>query len=336
MLKKSRLFLSGFFLYLKDLFNVNLWKNAMSKELTLSKPYLIQADDLTREDIYNVFEKAQFFMDNYKRGEKFDDLKGITVALAFFENSTRTKISFELAAKRLSADTFSFQSSSSSLKKGESLIDTLRTIEAMGVQMYVVRHGNSGVPKFLQENTDGVVLNAGDGKHEHPTQAILDTFTLYRHFGKFEGLKVCIVGDILHSRVARSNITTLKTLGAEVAVCGPGTLLPRHLNIWDVQFIENVDDAVEWADVLLVLRLQRERMESGILPSLREFSNYYGVNFEHFSRKPELVLMHPGPVNYGVELDYKVSSYPNCLIETQVTHGVYTRMALLSLLAKNV
>lgn len=336
MLKKSRLELSGFFLYLKDLFNVNQWKNAMSKELRLSKPYLIQADDLTREDMYTIFEKSQFFMDNYKRGEKFDDLKGITVALAFFENSTRTKISFELAAKRLSADTFSFQSSSSSLKKGESLIDTLRTIEAMGVQMYVVRHGKSGVPKFLQENTDGVILNAGDGKHEHPTQAILDTFTLYKHFGKFEGLKVCIVGDILHSRVARSNVTVLNTLGAEVAVCGPGTLLPRHMNIWNAKYIENIDDAVEWADVLLVLRLQRERMESGILPSLREFSTYYGVNFEHFSKKPELVLMHPGPVNYGVELDYKVSSYPNCLIQTQVTHGVYTRMAILSLLAKNV
>ena len=303
-------------------------------EEKLSHPFLLQADNLSYEDIFKIFDKADFFMQNFKRGTKFDDLKGITVANAFFENSTRTKLSFELAAKRLSADTFSFQSSSSSLKKGESLIDTLRTIEAMGVQMYVVRHGCSGVPKFLQENTDGVIINAGDGKHEHPTQALLDTFTLYKHFGKLDGLKVCIVGDILHSRVARSNIQVLKTLGAEAALCGPGTLIPRRHDIWDIKFINTVDEAVEWADVLLVLRLQRERMKSGILPSIREFSKYYGVTLKHFSRKPELILLHPGPVNYGIELDYKISSYPNVLIQTQVTHGVFIRMALLSLLAK--
>lgn len=305
-------------------------------DLTISKPYLLQADDLTAEDIKIIFDKAQFFVDNYKPGTKFDDLKGITVALAFFENSTRTKLSFELAAKRLSADTLSFQSSSSSLAKGESLIDTLRTIEAMGVQMYVVRHGSSGVPKFLQENTNGIVLNAGDGKHEHPTQALLDAFTLQRYFGKIKGLKVCIIGDILHSRVARSNITLLQTLGAEVKLCTPGTLLPRRLNYWGIDVIDNIDDAIDWADVALVLRLQRERMESGLLPSIREFSMYYGVNMEHFSRKPELVLLHPGPVNYGIELDYNISSYPNVLIQTQVTHGVFIRMALLSLLSKHL
>ncbi len=305
-------------------------------EKTISRPYLLQADDLTAEDIRIIFDKAQFFIDNYKPGVKFDDLKGITVALAFFENSTRTKLSFELAAKRLSADTLSFQSSSSSLAKGESLIDTLRTIEAMGVQMYVVRHGASGVPKFLQENTNGIVLNAGDGKHEHPTQALLDAFTLEKYFGRIKGLKVCIIGDILHSRVARSNITLLKTLGAEVKLCTPGTLLPKRLNYWDIEIIDNIDEAVDWADVALVLRLQRERMESGLLPSIREFSMYYGVNFEHFSRKPELVLLHPGPVNYGIELDYTISSFPNVLIQTQVTHGVFIRMALLSLLSKHL
>ncbi|MFP4370061.1 MAG: aspartate carbamoyltransferase catalytic subunit [Candidatus Kapaibacterium sp.] len=308
----------------------------MDTDLKLSTPYLIQSADLTFDDIQKIFSKARYFMDNFRPGVRFDDLKGITVALAFFESSTRTKLSFDLAAKRLSADTVSFQSSSSSLTKGESLIDTLRTIEAMGVQMYVVRHAKSGVPKFLQENTDGVILNAGDGKHEHPTQALLDSFTLQQHFGRIEGLKVCIVGDILHSRVARSNIGLLQTLGAEVALCSPGTLLPRHINIWDLEMIDNIDEAVDWADVLIVLRLQRERMESGILPSIREFSKYYGVSFEHFSRKPELVLMHPGPVNYGIELEYKVSTYPNCLIQTQVTHGVYIRMALLSLLAMNL
>ncbi len=306
----------------------------MTNQSVLTKPYLLEASDLTKEDVFRIFTRAQFYLDDYEKGKKYDDLKGITVALAFFEPSTRTKLSFELAAKRLSADTFSFQASSSSLTKGESLIDTLRTIEAMGVQMYVVRHGNSGAAKFLQANTSGVVVNAGDGKHEHPTQAILDAFTLYRHFGKFDGLKVTIIGDILHSRVARSNVVLLKTLGAEVRLCSPGTLLPRHLNVWDVEYIDNVDDAVEWSDVLLVLRLQHERMKSGIIPSVREFSKYYGVTLEHFSRKPEMILLHPGPVNYGIELEYEVGSYPNCLIETQVTHGVFTRMALLALLAR--
>lgn len=308
----------------------------MNENYLLSKPYLLNSEDLTSDDIKAIFAKAKFFLENYKKGTKFPDLKGITVALAFFEASTRTKLSFELAAKRLTADTISFASSSSSLTKGESLIDTLRTIEAMGVQMYVVRHVNSGVPKFLQENTNGVILNAGDGKHEHPTQALLDAFTLWRHFGKLEGLKVCIVGDILHSRVARSNINVLKTMGAEVVLSAPGTLLPRHLNVWNLPIINSIDEAVEWADVLLVLRLQRERMESGILPSIREFSKFFGVSLDQFSKKPELVLMHPGPVNYGVELDYRISSYPNCLIQTQVTHGVYIRMALLSLLSKFV
>lgn len=305
-------------------------------EGTLSHPYLIQADDLTFEDINLIFEKADFFLKNYKPGVKFDDLKGITVATAFFENSTRTKLSFDIAAKRLSADSISFQSSSSSLKKGESLIDTLRTIEAMGVHMYIVRHGASGVPMFLQKNTRGIIINAGDGKHEHPTQALLDSFTLTKHFGKMEGLKLCIVGDILHSRVARSNITVLKTLGVDVRLCGPGTLVPRNYHTWGVELLNNIEEAVEWADVLIVLRLQRERMNSGILPSLREFSMVYGVNLSHFSKKPELVLLHPGPVNYGIELDYNISNYPNVLIQTQVTHGVYIRMAVLSLLSKFV
>ncbi len=300
----------------------------------LSHPYLIQADDLTYDDLMMIFERADFFLKDYKPGTKYDDLKGVTVANAFFENSTRTKISFELAAKRLSADTFSFQSSSSSLKKGESLIDTLRTIEAMGVHIYIVRHSASGVPKFLQQNTKGIVVNAGDGKHEHPTQALLDSFTLVKHFGKLQGLKLCIVGDILHSRVARSNITVLKTLGVDVKLCGPGTLIPRNYHVWGIDLIDHIEDAVEWADVLIVLRLQRERMNSGILPSLREFSMNYGVNMSHFSKKPELVLLHPGPVNYGVELDYNISNYPNVLIQTQVTHGVYIRMAVLSLLSK--
>ena len=305
-------------------------------EETLSHPYLLSSEDLNYDDIFKIFKKAKYFMDNLQTVKKFDDLKGVTVGLAFFESSTRTKLSFELAAKRLSADVFSFQSSSSSLSKGESLLDTLRTIEAMEVQIFIVRHQNSGVPLFLQKNTNGIVINAGDGKHEHPTQALLDAFTLYKRFKKLEGLKVCIIGDILHSRVARSNVNTLKTLGAELAFCSPGTLLPRELNVWNVKIIDELDDAVEWADVIMVLRLQRERMDSGLIPSVFEFSKYYGINFKHFTKKPELVLLHPGPVNYGIELDYLLSSYPNVLIQTQVKHGVFIRMAILSLLSKNL
>jgi len=302
----------------------------------LRNPFLLNAADLNYDDIQLIFKKAKFFLENYKRGVKFDDCKGITVALAFFENSTRTRLSFELAAKRLSADVFSFATAQSSLKKGESLIDTIRTIEAMTVHMYVIRHMCSGVPRFIQNNTNGIVLNAGDGKHEHPTQALLDSFTLLRYFGKVEGLKVCIVGDILHSRVARSNLVMLKTLGAKVGVFSPGTLLPSTIDTWNVERFQSIEEAIEWSDVLLMLRLQRERMESGLLPTIREYSHYFGVDYKRFSSKPELVLLHPGPVNYGVELDYTISSFPNVLIETQVTHGVFIRMALLSLMSEFV
>ncbi|MBM2815623.1 MAG: Aspartate carbamoyltransferase [Ignavibacteria bacterium] len=305
----------------------------MNEKIKLSKPYLLSADDLTIDDINNIFVKTHFFMDNHKTGVKYDDLKSTIVSLAFFEDSTRTKLSFELAAKRLSADCFSFQAKTSSLSKGESVLDTLKTIEAMGVGIFIIRHNCSGVPVFLQGNTNGMIINAGDGQHEHPTQALLDAFTLHKHFGDLKGKKVCIIGDILHSRVARSNMTLLNTLGVDVSICSPGTLLPYDMNAWNVGIIDTVDEAVEWADVLLVLRLQRERMESGLLPSIREFSNYYSITIEHLRRKPELMLMHPGPVNYGIELDYSISKLPNVLIETQVTHGVFVRMALLSLLS---
>ncbi len=301
--------------------------------MSISKPYLIQSEDLTKEDIYLIFERAKFFLEKTGEKKKFEYLKGVTVALAFFENSTRTKLSFDIAAKRLSADCLSFQSSSSSLSKGESLIDTLRTIEAMGVQIFIVRHSFSGAPAFLQKNTNGIVVNAGDGKHEHPTQALLDAFTLYRKFGKLSGLKVAIVGDILHSRVARSNYNILKTLGVETAFCAPGTLMPRELDKWDVKILDRIDKCIEWADAVMMLRLQRERMESGILPSIREYAKYYGVSLSQIEKKPGLVLLHPGPVNYGIELDYELSSYPNILIQTQVKHGVFIRMALLSLLS---
>lgn len=300
---------------------------------TLSKPFLLSCDDLTSEDIELIFNKAKYFEENFEPGNKFDDLKGINLALAFFENSTRTKLSFELAAKRLSADIMNFNASTSSLQKGESLLDTLKTIEAMGVQIYVIRHSSSGAQYFLQKNTPGIILNAGDGRHEHPTQALLDNYTLLKYFQKISGLKITIVGDIFHSRVARSNIILMRKLGAEVKFLGPGTLLPRRLNPWGAEYIDDIDEAIEWSDVLLVLRIQRERMHSGLIPSLDEYSKFYGVTLQKISRKPNLVIMHPGPVNYGVELDYQISTYPNCLIQTQVSSGVFIRMAVLSLLS---
>lgn len=304
----------------------------MTKEI-LSKPYLLSAEDLSPKDVELIFEKAHYFEQN---SENFyhDDLTGFTVALAFFEPSTRTRISFELAAKRLGAKTFHFSSSTSSLTKGESLLDTLRTMESMNVDFFVVRHCASGVPLFLQKNTSRVVINAGDGKHEHPTQALIDAYTLKKYFGRIDRLKVCIVGDILNSRVARSNFILLRKLGAKVAFSGPGTLVPRHHSFWDVQILRNIDEAIDWANAIMLLRLQNERMDSGLLPSLAEFSKYYALTLERICRKPELVVLHPGPVNYGIELEYEVTNFPNVLIQNQVAHGVFIRMALLSLLAR--
>lgn len=312
---------------------------ALKEELKISKPYLLDSHDLTYQDIDCIFRQAQYYMKNYDPETKFNDLKNVTVAMAFFEPSTRTKLSFDLAAKRLGASTLSFSSSSSSLTKGETILDTLRTIEAMDVQMYVIRHQLSGTQNLLQNNTNGIVLNAGDGKHEHPTQALLDSFTLFRHYGSLEALKgkkVVISGDILHSRVARSNIVVLKTLGCQIKLCSPGTLLPRHIDIWDLELVDTMDEAIEWADTLIMLRLQHERMSTGLLPSLGEFYKYYSVSYEQFQRNENLILMHPGPVNYGVELDYKLATHERCKIQTQVTHGVYIRMALLKLLSKHI
>lgn len=318
----------------KDLLILQELKFSFMQKEVLSKPYLLSAEDLTVEDVNLIFDRVRYFEYHYSLGASFDDLNGYTVALAFFEPSTRTRISFEIAAQRLGGKTILFSSATSSLTKGESLIDTLHTIEAMDVQIFVVRHSASGVPLLLQRNTSKIVINAGDGKHEHPTQALLDAYTIQKHFGYIKDLKVCIVGDILHSRVARSNIILLKKLGGHVAFCGPGTLIPRHHHIWNVPIFKNIDEAIEWADVIMLLRLQNERMDSGLVPSLAEFSRLYGMTLERISRKPELVVLHPGPVNYGIELQYEVPIYPNVLIQTQVTHGVFVRMALLSLLVK--
>lgn len=293
---------------------------------------LIEASDLNKNHLEQLFEKAKYFEENFKQGIKFPDLQGITIATVFFEPSTRTRLSFELAAKRLSADVLNFTASASSLTKGESLADTIRTIDAMHVNMYVIRNKFSGVPQFATQITNKTIINAGDGKHEHPTQALLDAYTILKHYGKFDGLKICIIGDILHSRVARSNITMLQNLGAVVKLMAPGTLLPRCLNCWNLEIIDNINEAVEWSDALILLRLQRERMSSGLLPSLEEYVKFYQVGLENFIQNDKLILLHPGPVNYGIEIDFRISKLHNYLVNQQVTNGVFTRMAILSLL----
>jgi aspartate carbamoyltransferase catalytic subunit len=266
--------------------------------------------------------------------KKVPALRGKTIVNLFFEASTRTRISFEFAEKRLSADTVNVQAAGSSVSKGETLVDTARNLEAMRIDMVVIRHGSSGAAQFLGERIRSNVINAGDGKHEHPTQGLLDLLTLRDTFGRIKGLKVCIVGDVLHSRVARSNIWGLTKLGAEVAVCGPATLLPSHVADLGVTVIPKIEDAIQWADALNVLRLQLERMSSGFIPSLREYNRVFGVTTERLSRAPkDLTILHPGPMNRGVEIDSDVADGPHSVILPQVTNGVAVRMAVLYLLA---
>ena len=293
---------------------------------------LIKASDLNKINLHKIFGKAKYFEENYNPKEKFNDLNGYTIALAFFENSTRTRLSFELAAKRLSAEIVNFTASTSSLAKGESLADTIRTIDAMLVDMYVIRNQFAGVPTFVSKITNKIIINAGDGKHEHPTQALLDAYTILKHYKRIEELKISIVGDILHSRVARSNITMLQELGAEVRLFGPGTFMPQHLNCWNVELHNNIDEVINWSDAVIMLRLQNERMQSGLLPSMNEYIKFYQVNLEKFIKKDKIILLHPGPVNYGVELDHRVTKLHNSTIDKQVTNGVFTRMAVMSML----
>jgi aspartate carbamoyltransferase catalytic subunit len=294
---------------------------------------LIESSDLNKENLYKIFNKARYFEENYNPKEYFDDLKGYTIVLAFFESSTRTRLSFELAAKRLFAETLNFTASVSSLIKGESLADTIRTIDAMLVDMYVIRNQYAGVPTFVSTITNNIIINAGDGKHEHPTQALLDAYTILKHYGKFEGLKISIVGDIFHSRVARSNIIMLRELEAEVKFYAPGTLMPQHINCWNVELHNSIDEVIDWSDVVIMLRLQNERMQSGLLPSMSEYVKFYQVNLENFSKKDKIILLHPGPVNYGVEIDHRVTKLYNSMIDRQVSNGIFTRMAIMSLLA---
>ena len=301
----------------------------------LSQKHLLGIKDITRKDIELIFETAKSFKEVINRPiKKVPSLRDITIANVFFENSTRTKLSFELAEKRLSADVINFSSSGSSVKKGETLLDTVNNILAMKVDMVVMRHGSPGAPHFLAKHIDANIVNAGDGTHEHPTQALLDTFSILERHGTVEGLKVAIVGDILHSRVAISNIFALQKLGAEVMVCGPNTLLPKHIGALGVKVELDVRKALQWCDVANILRIQLERQQIKYFPSLREYSLYYGVNKKMLDElDKEITIMHPGPINRGVELNSDVADSEHSIILDQVENGVAVRMAVLYLLA---
>ncbi len=299
-----------------------------------TKHNLIDLDDLSKEEIELVLETAKSFKEVSARDvKKVPALRGKTIVLLFSESSTRTRISFELAAKRLSADTISISSSGSSMSKGESVLDTARNIEAMNVDLVIVRHKCSGVPKILAAGLKAAIVNAGDGCHAHPTQALLDIFTIKERFGKIAGLKIGIVGDILHSRVARSNILGLTKLGAKVTVCGPATLMPVEVKRMGVEVSYDLKEVIKSSDVLILLRLQKERQEDKFLPSVREYAKAFGVNMEKLrSAKKDILIMHPGPTNRGVELSAEVADGEHSVILDQVTNGVAIRMAILYLL----
>ena len=296
---------------------------------------LLALEPLTPEQIRLILDTAEPFKEISERAiKKVPTLRGSTIVNLFFEASTRTRVSFEFAEKRLSADTVSVAASGSSVTKGETLVDTARNLEAMRIDMVVIRHGASGAARFLADRIESNVINAGDGTHEHPTQGLLDMLTLRDHFGSLEGLRVCIVGDVLHSRVARSNIWGLKKMGAEVAVCGPKSLLPYAISDFGVQVFPRVEEAIEWAQALNILRLQLERMTSGYIPSLREYNRVFGITRERLDRAThEVLIMHPGPMNRGVEIASDVADGPYSVILEQVANGVAVRMAVLYLLA---
>ena len=301
----------------------------------LSQRHLLGIKNITREDIELIFETADNFKEVINRPiKKVPSLRDVTIANVFFENSTRTRLSFELAQKRLSADVINFAASNSSVKKGETLLDTVNNILAMKVDMIVIRHASVGAPHFLAKQIKANIINAGDGTHEHPTQALLDAFSIREKLGSVEGKKIAIIGDILHSRVALSNIFALKKLGAKVMVCGPPTLLPKFIGQLGVQVEFDVKKALAWCDVANVLRIQLERQQIKYFPSLREYSLYYGITKRLLdSLKKEIIVMHPGPINRGVELSSDAADSSHSIILDQVENGVAIRMAVLYLLA---
>ena len=305
---------------------------------SLSVNHLLGIKYLKRNDIELIFNTA----DNFKKIinqpiKKVPSLRDVTIANLFFENSTRTKLSFEIAEKRLSADVLNFSSAASSVKKGETLLDTVNNILAMKVDMVVMRHPNPGASVFLSRNIDASIINAGDGTHEHPTQALLDAYSIREKYGEVSNKNIVIIGDILHSRVALSNIYCLKMLGANVSVCGPMTLMPKYLDDLGVKYFSNLKEALNWCDIANVLRIQLERQDVQLFPSLREYSNEYGINYSVLENlNKEITIMHPGPINRGVELTSDVADSSHSLILDQVENGVAIRMAVLFLLSNKL
>jgi aspartate carbamoyltransferase catalytic subunit len=301
----------------------------------LSTEHLLGIKYITADDIRLILDTAKTFKDVINRPiKKVPSLRDVTIANLFFENSTRTRISFELAEKRLSADVVNFSASSSSVKKGETLLDTVQNILSMKVDMVVMRHPAPGAHHFLSQHIDANIINAGDGTHEHPSQALLDAYSMQEQVGDLNGKKVVIVGDITHSRVALSNIHCLQKLGAKVRVCGPPTLIPKHLSALGVEVSYDIEDSLRWCDIANVLRIQLERQDIKYIPSLREYAKYYGVNKDMLDRlDKDIVIMHPGPINRGVEMTSDVADSEHSIILDQVENGVAVRMAILYLLA---
>tara|TARA_B100000965_G_scaffold150875_1_gene125412 strand:+ start:13124 stop:14056 length:933 start_codon:yes stop_codon:yes gene_type:complete len=303
---------------------------------SLSVEHLLGIKYLNQNDLDLIFKTADNFKEVINRPiKKVPSLRDITIANLFFENSTRTKLSFELAEKRLSADILNFSSSQSSVKKGESLIDTVNNILSMKVDMVVIRHPNPGAPHLLSNKVNATIINAGDGAHEHPTQALLDSYSMRKEIGDLKNRNILIVGDILHSRVALSNIFALQLQGANIKVCGPNTLIPKYLKDFGVKVEPNFDKALEWCDVANMLRLQNERMNESFFPSVREYKRLYGLTSERLDKLgKDIVIMHPGPINRGVEITSEVADSNNSIILDQVENGVAIRMAVIYLLAK--
>lgn len=302
--------------------------------MALSSRHLLGLQGVSKEDIQTILDTAHTFREILERPiKKVPTLQGKTIVNLFYESSTRTRISFELAEKRLSADAINFSVSGSSVSKGETFKDTIKNIEAMKVDMVVVRHAAAGTPLYLTKISSSNIINAGDGTHEHPTQGLLDMYSIRQKLGRLEGLKVCIVGDVAHSRVALSNIFGLKTMGAKVSVCGPSTMIPRDIKDLGVDVIYNIDEAIQENDVLNILRIQLERKAREYFPSIREYAKYFGITQERLNKNgKDILILHPGPINRGVELSSEVADGSSQIILYQVTNGVAIRMAVLYLL----
>ncbi|MDP2599597.1 MAG: aspartate carbamoyltransferase catalytic subunit [Deltaproteobacteria bacterium] len=302
--------------------------------MSLSQRHILSVNDLTQKDVALILKTAENLEEIAHRPvKKVPALRGKLIGLCFFENSTRTRSSFEVAAKRLSADTLSISTGGSSIAKGETLLDTIKNIEAMQPDLLVVRHASSGVPQFLSKQVACPVINAGDGSHEHPTQALLDLMTILKEKKKIKGLHVAIIGDILNSRVARSNMILLKKMGAKVSVAGPATMIPAEVEQYGVEVAHDIKKIIPKADVIMMLRIQREREADGLFPSLREYARFFGLNRETMRHaKKDAVILHPGPVNRGVEISAEVADGPHSVILDQVSNGVAVRMALLYLM----